>query len=149
MNEHESVRAMLALAAAGALDAADSTRVERHASACEECRRELKIWGLYAQGLQHLPQPSLPADLRLSTQRLILAGAASPRRDHLTLGALALFGWASSLSMWVLARVFTGGAVNVFGVNLVNGFTWLVTSSILAWVTAATAAAMLQTRRSV
>ena len=77
MNEHESIRAMLALAAAGVLDPAESTRVERHAYACDDCRRELETWGRYAYGLRKLPQPSVPPDLMERTRTRLLEERAT------------------------------------------------------------------------
>ena len=150
MNEHESIRAMLALAAAGALDPAESMRVERHAKACEDCRRELDIWSTYAHGLRQLPQPLAPTDLTERTRALILgkrAVAAGRRWNDLMLGALAVFGWAIGLTFWILVRVFTGGVVSVLGINLVNGLTWSLLSTVLVWMTAAAAAMMLERSR--
>ncbi|MBI3682934.1 MAG: zf-HC2 domain-containing protein [Acidobacteria bacterium] len=157
MSEHECVRAMLALAAAGALDPAESMRVERHANACQDCRRELDAWRTYAQGLRQLPQPSAPADLMERTRALILDQRAANERavaagrcgNDLMLGALAVFGWATGLTFWILARVFTGGVVSVPGANLVNGWTWFMLSTVVVWMTAATAAVMLGRGRQI
>lgn len=151
MSEHERVRAILALAAAGALDPEESMRVERHANACQECRRELDVWRTYAQGLRHLPQPQAPAYLMERTRSLILdqraaedrAVAAGQRWNELMLGALAVFGWAAGLTFWILARIFTGGFLSILGANLVSGLTWFMLSTVVVWMTAATAVVML------
>ena len=72
MTEHESVRAMLALAAAGALGPEEVRRIEQHAQGCELCRRDLETWAVYTQGLGKLPQPSAPEGLVQRTQARIL-----------------------------------------------------------------------------
>jgi anti-sigma factor RsiW len=146
MSEHESVRAMLQLAAAGLLGPDELRRVEQHARTCELCRTDLETWSAYAQGLRKLPQPSAPAGLMERTRARIIqehAAAAGRRRHAWLLGALVAFGWTGSLVFWVVARALTGGVFTVMGVNLVNGVGWSLSSTVLAWTTAAAAAMML------
>jgi anti-sigma factor RsiW len=146
MTEHESIRAMLALAAAGVLGPEEGRRVEQHAQECELCRRDLETWSSYAQGLRKLPQPSAPEGLAHRTQARILrerAEVAGRRRYELFLAALAIFGWAAGWAFWTLVRAVTGGSLSVFGANLVSGFTWTFISAVLALMTGATAALML------
>jgi len=146
MSEHESVPAMLPLAAAGLLGPEEIRRVEEHARTCELCRADLETWSAYAQGLRKLPQPSAPAGLMERTRARIIqeqAVAAGRRRYAWLLGALVAFGWTSSLAFWVVARALTGGVLTVMGVNWVNGLVWSLGSTVLAWTTAAAAAIML------
>ena len=146
MTEHESVRGMLALAAAGMLGPEDVRRVEQHASSCEACRAELEIWSGYAQGLRTLPQPSAPEGMLERTRARILQvhdAAAEKRRHELHLAALAAFGWMASFALWFIVRGVAGGTLVVLGANLSNGWTWLTVSAALSWATAGTAALML------
>lgn len=146
MSEHESVRAMLALAAAGVLGPEEVRRVEQHAQECESCRRDLETWSVFTQGLRKLPQPSAPEGLVQRTQARILqerAHASDRRKSELMLGALAIFGWGTGWALWTLAGAITGGSLNVFGANLVNGLTWSLVSMAVSGITAATAALML------
>ena len=150
MTEHESVQAMLALAAAGALGPEEVRRIEQHTQACEPCRRDLATWAVYTQGLARLPQPSAPEGLVRRTQARMLrerAEAAARSRHELFLAALVIFGWAAGWAFWVLLRAVTGGSVNVLGANLVSGLTWSVVSTVLVWMTAATVALMIGRRR--
>jgi anti-sigma factor RsiW len=150
MTEHESVRALLTLAAAGALSPEEVRRVEQHAQGCELCRGDLETWAVYTQGLGKLPQPSAPEGLVQRTQARILeerAEAAARRRHAFFLGALVIFGWAAGWAFWALARAVTGGSLNVLGANLVSGLAWSVVSTVLVWMTAATVALMLGRRR--
>jgi len=146
MTEHESVRAMLALAAAGALDPKEQRRVDQHAQECDLCRKDLETWVAYAQGLRTLPQPAAPEGMAQRTQALILQHqdeTANRRRNELFLAGLAIFGWGAGWAFWTLVRAIVGGSLNVFGANLVNGLTWSLLSMVVAGITAAAAALML------
>jgi len=150
MSEHDAMRELLALAAAGALDAAEQRRLDQHAAACPDCRRELETWSIYAQSLQWLPQPSVPAQLVERTRARILqerATAADSRWDELMLAGLALFAWTVGLTIWLVLRLFTGGALMVMGTNLLQLGTWSAVSTVLVWLTAAAAALALGKRR--
>jgi hypothetical protein len=146
MNEHESIKEKLTLAASGSLDAMEYRQVQRHTAECEPCRRELERWSLYTQGLQRLPHPGIPAGLVERTQAQMLAShaaVAQHRKDALTsawtLGALTAFGWASSFTFWNLVELFTG----------INALVWFLASTGLVWLTAGSAVVMFGYRRKV
>ena len=147
----ESIAGMLALAAAGVLDAQEQRRVEEHARECPACRRQLEIWSGYAQGLKQLPQPPIPAQLMERTRARLIeerAAAADRRWDELMLGALALFAWTVGFTFWFVLRIFTGGALVIMGANLVRFGAWSAASTVFVWLTAAVAALALGKRRS-
>jgi predicted anti-sigma-YlaC factor YlaD len=146
MTTHESIRGMLGLAAAGTLNAEEMRRVEQHTQECEDCRRELDVLGLYAQGMRQLPQPVIPQDLLMRTQARILREreiAGDRRRDLVLLGGLAGLSFASSIATWAVVYTLTSGALIAFGVNWVSPVPWFMTSAVLSWMTAATAAIAL------
>ena len=150
MSEHEAMRNLLALAAAGGLEADQQRRLDEHARDCPECRRELEMWSAYSQGLRRLPQPAVPAQLLERTRARVLqdrAAAADRRWNDLMLAALALFAWTVGLSFWFLVRVFTGDDLVIMGTNLIRLGTWSALSTVLVWVTAAAAALVLAKRR--
>jgi anti-sigma factor RsiW len=147
--EHESIRAMLALYAADALDPGERRRVEQHSGACEICRRELLAWDSYARGLPQLPQLLAPPGLMERTWIRIVQqreAAAARRRENAMLALLAVFGWAVSFATWTVIRALAGGPVYVLGANVVSGVSWFLLSTVFAWTTAAAAAAMLGRR---
>jgi hypothetical protein len=149
MSDHESVRKMLPLAAAGALDGGEIRQVEQHVRECDSCAHEWEIWRLYAQGLGQQPQPVLPSDLVLRTQARILnerAMAMDRRRDAQVLSILAVFSFASSMASWSAVYALTGGAFVVFGTNWVSPIPWFLISGVLVWMTAAVAALTLGRR---
>ena len=146
MTTHESIRGMLGLAASGALSAEEIRRVTQHTQECEACRRELDVLGLYARGMQQLPQPPVPQDLLMRTQARILHEreiAVERQRDLFLMGALAGLSFASSIATWAVVYTVTSGALIAFGVNWVNPVPWFTTSAVLSWMTAATAAIAL------
>jgi hypothetical protein len=151
MNEHESMREKLALAAAGSLDLEEMREVQRHASACDACRRELERWSIYTQGLRRLPQPAIPAGLlertqaRILQQHAVTAGRAS---YGLILGGLAGFGWATSIAFWILADIVADGVLNQTA-SVFNPVAWSLATTLLVWITAGTAAVALTHRRFV
>ena len=146
MNDHDTIRKLLPLAAADALNADELRRVEQHARECESCGREMQVWGLYSQGLRQQPQPSAPADLLMRAQVRVLrerAHAADRRRDAIMLGALACMSLMCSVMSWLVARALTGGVLEMFGTNWMSPVPWFLGSTALTWMTAATAAIAL------
>ncbi len=147
--EHESIQAMLPLYAADALDPGERRRVDRHSGACEICRRELLVWDSYTRGLPQLRQPLAPQGLMERTRMRIVhqrEAAAARRRENAMLAALAVFGWAVSLSTWTVIRALAGGSLVVLGANVVSGVGWFLSSTVFVWMTAAAAATMLGRR---
>jgi len=152
MNTHESIRNMLALAAAGALSPQEQLTVEAHTRTCEICRRELDGWSVYAAGLQGLPQPAAPADLIARTQARILherEAAAERRWNGLTLLSLSIFSWVVSVAFWLLVRELSGGMLVVLGTNLVNAGPWFFVTFAVASITAAATALLVRNRSEI
>ena len=150
MTEHESVREMLSLAAAGVLAPDEQRRVEQHAAVCDLCRRELELWERYARELVRLPAPVAPKNLgertrvRLLEQRVALA---ERRWDDVVLAVLALFAWTVALVTWIVFRLFTGGMVAVIQAGVVTILIWSGASTLFAWLTATVVAVMLGHQR--
>jgi hypothetical protein len=149
MNSHESIRAMLPLAAAGVMPLEEMAIVEQHASTCPGCHRELELLRLYTRGLQDMPQPVLPAGLMRRTRARLIQEQEKKearRRQALTLSLLVLFSWATGLVSWLLVRAVTGGVLSIFGINLVAVGIWSLMSVLLAWATAGVAAIVMGKR---
>jgi predicted anti-sigma-YlaC factor YlaD len=150
MTDHDTIREWLPLAAAGVLDAGEQRLVDEHASGCEACRRELEQWVAYARGLGQMRPPAVPARLMERTRARVLqerAAAEGNRTESLILSGLAAFTWLVGLTTWFLLRVFTGGALVLFGVNMTGLLAWSVASTAFVWLTAATAGLMVGRRR--
>jgi anti-sigma factor RsiW len=150
MNDHESIRTNVVLAASAALSQEEFLEVRRHLKECAECSREYELWGGYSRGLRQLPQPAIPPDLVARTQARILSKRAEASNERWNAGllvGLTVFSWVISFSMWAVARALSGGAVEFFGVNLLNTVPWFLTSFVLTGVTGGVAALMLDSHR--
>jgi len=150
MNEHETVRDLLGLAAAGVLDPNEQLRVERHVRECNACREEMDAWKVYASGLHQMPQPPVAAFLAERTQiRVLREREIRTQRRHniLVLASLSLLGWSWSLALWLLLRLLMGGAMVVMQTHVLRPDIWALTGTLLVWASAAIGAALLAKRR--
>jgi anti-sigma factor RsiW len=149
MNNHEAIRTMLPLAAAGVLAPGDLSTVEEHAAGCPACQRELEALRLYSRGLLRLPQPRVSGGLLQRTQARVIQehdAAANRRRHGVTLGVLTVFSWTIGIVSWTLFRMIAGDVWKVFGMNLADPVTWFWLSALLAWTTAGVAVVILGKR---
>jgi predicted anti-sigma-YlaC factor YlaD len=87
MNDHDTVRPLLALSAAGLLDPDGERRVREHTAACEACRAELEGFAQLTEALGAMPAAPPPPDLLARTHTLIAAEA--DRREGTRLAAAA------------------------------------------------------------
>jgi anti-sigma factor RsiW len=152
MSDHDAIRELLSLAAAGVLEPDDERRVQQHVAVCDACRRELEVWQGYSRELVRLPAPVAPKYLAERTSARVLqqrAAAAERRWDDIVLAVLVLLGWTVSLVAWVVFRLFSGGMLSVVETSFVTILEWLGASTVFAWLTAAVAAVMLGSRRVV
>jgi predicted anti-sigma-YlaC factor YlaD len=103
MTDHDLVRPMFALSAAGLLDAEGERRVREHIAVCEACRAELEAFAQLADGLRGMPSAPPPADLLVRTQARVAVEA--DRREGARLATLAaLFGAILLLSLTYVLR---------------------------------------------
>jgi anti-sigma factor RsiW len=141
MTTHETIRQLLALSAAGLLDAADERRVREHVHECAECSTALDELAAVSADLSRLPAPMAPPDLMARTQARVAAElAAQAGLGHgaiLAVGA-GLFAWMAALATWGLYRFLAGSA---------GWLAWLVLTTVPAYMTAGAAAVMFASRR--
>jgi len=150
MSEHETIRELLSLAAAGALDAADEQRVGRHLRGCAACTAEFEQLQGLANSLRRLPTPQPPAPLLERTRARVewrLAEEAENRWNHRVLVFLILFAWTLTLASWPVVRLMSSGLLGWFDPGF--GRTWLSLAvyTALLWLTGGVAAATLALRR--
>jgi anti-sigma factor RsiW len=150
VNEHEAIRELLALGAAGALDPAEERRVREHAAACQACADELRSWQALAGELAALPVPQAPPAMVARTRarvEAVLRVEADRRWDEAVLAFLALFAWTVGLATWAVWRLVTGGAAGLAVIGLTESLNYLTVSTLLAWLTAGVAAIIAGQRR--
>lgn len=145
-NEHSAIRDLLTLAAAGALDSAEQSRVEEHLLHCEACRAEFRGLGRITKALQEQAMPQMPPGLLQQTRRLLELRAQhhkERRQNHMMFGVLALLGWVTTLLNWPLLRWAEAPLTSWFNISSTQ-LTWLWTAYIIAaWVGTILAAALL------
>jgi len=131
MTPHEATRPLLALSAAGLLDADGERQVREHVRECAECTAHLRGLAALAAGLSAMPMPAPSLELLARTQARLAVQLAA-RRDRISGTILALAGcgcgWVVSLATW--------GAWDALGGNPAI-LIWLEFSAVLAGLTAA------------
>ncbi|MBI1738632.1 MAG: zf-HC2 domain-containing protein [Acidobacteria bacterium] len=141
-NGHETIRELLALAAAGALDDQEARRVEEHATACAECAAELERWQSLAGALRRVPtpQPSRELIARVRAQaEWKLAQEAERRRDTRVMALLLMFSWTILLTTWPLVRLMGGGVWAWLDAMPGHVWFWLAGYTLLGWLAAGAA----------
>jgi hypothetical protein len=132
MSQHDSVRPLLAVSAAGLLDAAEERLVREHARDCADCAAELAALGELAAALAILPAPAPPPDLLARTQARIAADR--DRREAQRLAVIsALCAVTVCAALCVLLQPYLGPMI------------W-VTATAIPTIPAAAAAFLLTTR---
>lgn len=147
---HNSIRNILALAAAGELDESEQQAVEQHVAGCSDCAAEMENWNALTIALKRLPTPQAPPFLVERTRARVVAEMAAlteRRRNYWVVAILVLFAWMVTLATWPIIRLVSDGFLSWtdWGFNQ----TWfaLATYAAAVWMTAGVAAAMLGFRR--
>jgi anti-sigma factor RsiW len=141
MTTHETIRQLLALSAAGLLDAADERRVREHVRECEECATALDELAAVSAGLCRLPAPMAPADLLARTEARVaaeMAAQAGLRHGAILAVGAGLFAWMAALATWGLYGLVTGSA---------GWLAWLALTTVPAYMAAGAVAVMFASRR--
>lgn len=103
MSDHESVRGLLALSAAGLLDPDEERLVREHVCQCVACAAELEAYGSLSAGLSNMPVPQPPAYLVSRTTALV-AAEADRRQGAVFAGGAAVFACAFVLLVGQVLR---------------------------------------------
>ena len=149
MREHENIRELLALAAAGALAENEQAIVERHIGECGECAQELAAWNAMASGLRRLPTPRPRAEVIERARALMvrhLAAEAERRWDFSLLVFAVLFAWTLTLAGWPIARLLTSGAAAWLDVSFQQAWLGYAAYTAVGWVSAGVAGALVSLR---
>jgi hypothetical protein len=139
---HEEVRALLAMSAAGSLDAAGERTVREHARDCAECAAALQTFSELAGILANRPSPVPPPALLLVTQARVAAAleiAAERRRSVWIAAAAAALAWVINLATYAL--------IHWWRPEVSPALAWLALSAVTASVAAPAAAIVAQKRR--
>jgi hypothetical protein len=142
MKDHESVRQLLALSAAGLLDAAEERLVREHARQCARCAAKLDDYATLAAGLSALPCPLPLADLLRRTNALVVA-EVDRRQGAVFAGGAAVFALAFVLIVGQTLRTLLGDSAAL------AWLVWAIVSSVLGTASALLLASRRRLERSI
>ena len=152
MHEHDEIRDLLTLAAAGALTGEEQKRVEEHLRRCGGCQAQFDAWSRLTGALEQMPTPQAPMGLVERTRRMLeqqAAASAERRRQRWLFFWLTAFAWATTLLTWPLFEFFgsrIGQFVDLSWTHLgVNG-AW-ISYMLLTWTMSVLVAGLLGKRR--
>jgi len=126
MTEHESVRQLLALSAAGLLDAGEERLVREHVGQCAQCAANLDDYLALSAGLSELPAPHPSADL-VSRTAMLLAAEADRRQGAVFAAVASIFALVFVLLLAaygfaaIESRPTIGGVVSAFAALAIAG----------------------------
>jgi len=149
MNEHTEIRDLLTLAAAGALNADEQRRVEKHLRECPACRAEFDSWQQLTSALSKLPTPEAPAGMVERTRRQLINQAAvqkERRWNHLVMGCLILFGWALTFLSWPVLQVVGDKLASWLNIPFTTVTLILIAYTLAAWIATGVVAAFIGKR---
>ena len=150
MSEHDEIRDLLSMAAAGALDQEEEQRVAQHLRTCSDCTAELDTWQSLTAGLRRLatPQPSAGLVERTRASAAFQLAAEGERRwNQGVILFVILFAWTLTSATWPVVRLISGGVMDWLQPGF--GHTWmgLVGYTAMVWLTGGVAAGTLAMRR--
>lgn len=111
MTEHNKIRELLALAAAGALTSAEEKQVAEHLRSCLACSNELGAWLPILSELRRLPTPQPSAWLvqaTLARAQAKLAAQAEHDWNRRVMIVAVAFSWLLTIASWPVFRIVSG-----------------------------------------
>jgi anti-sigma factor RsiW len=111
MKNHNELKELLSLAAAGALGEGEAAEVSRHVGQCAVCKEALEQWENLARACADLPAVAVPVWLpektlvRVRQRRQV---AVERCRDNFVFAGLAAFSWAMSVVSCSVIHFTTG-----------------------------------------
>lgn len=150
MTEHEKIRDLLALAAAGALTRAEEQQVAAHMRSCTACSNELDEWRSLAADLQCLPTPQPSPRLlqtTLARAQAKLAEQGEEAWNRRVMIFIVAFAWILTVASWPFFHVLSRGFLSLFDPHL--GQSWIAFAAFtsLVWLAGGSAAVLLALRQ--
>ena len=144
MSDHVTDR--LGLAAAGALDPAEESRVDAHLAGCATCAMAAADWRKVAEGLRSLPAPrpsrALLARTVVAVERS-LAERSERAWNQAALGFLIAFAWTLAAVSWLLLDLVSGELALRLGRSMGTTAAWYAAYVVAGWLMAGAAAVLL------
>jgi predicted anti-sigma-YlaC factor YlaD len=160
MSEHDKIRELLPLAAAGALTSAEEKQVAEHMRSCIACSNELEAWWPIASELRRLPTPqpsSWLVQATLARAQAKLAEQAEHDWNRRVMIALVAFAWLLTIASWPVFHFVSGRFGSLLGPQFSPtqfgqtqfAQTWISFAAFtaLGWLAGGVAAVMLAIRQ--
>ena len=150
MSEHDKIRELLPLAAAGALTSAEEERVAAHMRLCVACSNEMNEWQSVAGSIRRLPTPQpSPRLLQMTLARAEaqLVEQAEHDWNRRVIIFVVVFAWVLTVASWPLAHAVMGGLTSLLSPQLNRTWIDFAGFTALAWAAGGTAAVLLALRQ--
>ncbi len=160
MSEHDKIRELLALAAAGALTSAEEKQVAEHVRSCIACSNELEAWRPIASELRRLPTPqpsSWLVQATLARAEAKLTEQAERDWNRRVMIAVVAFAWLLTIASWPVFHFVSGRFGSLLGPQFSHSqfsytlfsHTWISFAAFtaLGWFAGGVAAVMLAVRQ--
>ena len=149
-SEHDEIRELLSLAAAGALNAHEDQRVSTHLRSCPSCAAELASWQAIEAGLRRIPTPQAPPALvarTIARAQMRFAQELERRSERKVMVLIIVFSWIFVALSWPLAQLLGHGWLSLLGLGFEQGWKNFAVFTALCWIAGAAAAILLGLRR--
>lgn len=150
MSEHDKIRELLALAAAGVLTPAEERQVEEHVRSCIACSNELGAWRPIASELRRLPTPQPSSWLVQATLARAEAKVAE-RVEHdwnrRVIIFVVAFAWLLTIASWPVFNFVSGRFGSLLGPQSTRTWISFAAFTALGWLAGGVAAVMLAIRQ--
>jgi predicted anti-sigma-YlaC factor YlaD len=143
------VSELLAAAAAGALDPAESARVAAHLAECEACAALSREWSGLVDALGRMPEPRPTPGLVARTREAVAARLAERAERAWNRAALAFvvgLAWTLAVFGWLVFDLVAGELALRLARPLGSFAAWYGAYLLAGWLAAAVAAVLLGRR---
>ena len=150
MREHDKIRELLALAAAGALTSAEEKQVAEHVRSCTACANEMEAWQPIASELRRLPTPQPSPWLvqaTLARAEAKLAEQAEHDWNRRVLIVVVAFAWLLTIASWAVFHVLSERFGRLLGPEFSHTWISFGAFTALGWLAGTVAAVLLAIRQ--
>ena len=150
MSEHDKIRQLLALAAAGALTRAEEKQVAEHVQSCIACSNELEAWRPIASELRRLPTPqpsSWLVQATLARAEAKLTEQADHDGNRRVLIVVVALSWLLTIASWLVFHVLSERFGRLLGPQLSHAWISFTAFTAVEWLAGGLAAVMLAVRQ--
>jgi hypothetical protein len=150
ISEHDKVRELLALAAAGALTVAEEKRVAEHVRSCVSCSNELDAWRPIATELRRMPTPqpsSWLVQATLARAEAKLTQQAERDWNRRVMVFVLSFAWLLTIASWPAFHFVSERFGNLLEPQFTRTWVSFAAFTALGWLAGGVAAVMLAVRQ--